>query len=359
MAQVLAIVCLLVAVVPFVVFAVPQTVGAEHSYVVLSGSMEPYMAAGDVVIVDEVDPEGVAVGDVITYSRDGGRSTTTHRVVGFVETDADGRTIQTKGDANPTQDPYLVRRSQVVGEVAYVIPYIGYVVGFVGTRFGQVLLVAVPFGLLLLGEVWGRVARPTSTDSGPAASSESGGDAAAATPGVAKRDDHPAESAAGVTIGGVDLSLSAVLLVVLVGYSGWNAYRSITAAAPDLPSVMIFAGSATGLILVGGTLLSTALAESSAGAADEDPSTEDAVAEVDESDGQGKSDRETVADGGSAVDSADSDRRSREFQFPGGHGSPARWPSWRLEPFDENGSSGVTLRSDGTDGAAEDSGDKS
>jgi signal peptidase len=54
----LGVVVLVALVVPFVVFAVPQVVGAEHSYVVLTSSMSPTYEAGDGVIVNEIPPNG-------------------------------------------------------------------------------------------------------------------------------------------------------------------------------------------------------------------------------------------------------------------------------------------------------------
>ena len=61
--------CLVLALLPFLVFAVPQTVGADHGFVILSGSMEPALSPGDVVIVS--DAASVGVGDIITFSNGG------------------------------------------------------------------------------------------------------------------------------------------------------------------------------------------------------------------------------------------------------------------------------------------------
>ena len=72
-ASTLLTVVLVLAVVPFVVYAVPGVVGASESYVVLSGSMEPTISPGDVIVVEDVDPGDVEEGDVITFRRDGDR----------------------------------------------------------------------------------------------------------------------------------------------------------------------------------------------------------------------------------------------------------------------------------------------
>jgi signal peptidase I len=148
----LVLVVVLAAVAPFAAFGVPQLVGADRSYVVLSGSMEPYMSAGDAVVVAAGPAASIRKGDVITYERGGGIPTT-HRVVERV-TDEQGVAFRTMGDANEDPDPALVRPDSVVGEVVVVLPYVGYVVQFANTPIGILSLVVVPIGLLVLSEGW-------------------------------------------------------------------------------------------------------------------------------------------------------------------------------------------------------------
>jgi signal peptidase len=148
---------LLVAVVaPFVVTGAPAVVGAEQSYVVLSGSMaaepEPVINPGDVVVVSRVDPGEIASGDIITFSRDGG-TPTTHRVVD-VRTSDGTPVFTTKGDNNEEADPQPVTADQVVGRVSFVIPYVGHVVRFAGTTAGLITLIGLPVGLLVVSEAW-------------------------------------------------------------------------------------------------------------------------------------------------------------------------------------------------------------
>lgn len=165
--RVAAAVLLVVVVAPFVVTGVPAVIGAEESFVVLSGSMnaepEPIIRPGDVVIVDGVDAATVEEGDIITFTN-GGEEPITHRVVNVTEQDGQPA-FRTKGDANEDADTRLVGPDQVVGEVIFVIPLIGHVVGFANTTQGFVLLVLLPVGLLVLSEVWNLVA-PAGSDDG-------------------------------------------------------------------------------------------------------------------------------------------------------------------------------------------------
>lgn len=154
---------LLIAVVlPFAVFIVPQAVGAEHSYVVGSSSMNPSIKTGDAVLVNTVSAAAVREGDVITFidgdqasirAGQAGDSLITHRVVDIKQTDQ-GLAFETRGDANEEADRALVPASSLVGRVMVTIPYIGHVIVFAGTRLGFILLVAIPLGLLVLGELY-------------------------------------------------------------------------------------------------------------------------------------------------------------------------------------------------------------
>jgi signal peptidase len=155
----LATLVLLAAVVPFVAVAVPSLAGADHSYVVLSSSMNPDIRAGDVVLVTETPPDRISTGDVITFRKDRRAATggtdaeyVTHRVVEVVE--RDGRHLfRTKGDANDAPDRRLVPAEAVVGRVAFDVPLAGHVVLFARSQVGFVALAVVPFALLAVTEV--------------------------------------------------------------------------------------------------------------------------------------------------------------------------------------------------------------
>ncbi|WP_415382390.1 signal peptidase I [Halosimplex sp. TS25] len=137
----------------FVSAAVPQLVGADESYVVLSDSMSPAIGAGSVVYVDDVPTGQIGKDDVITFRNVDGEGRVTHRVVEVVERDGQPQ-FRTKGDANEEPDADLVSASRVIGRVAFSVPLIGYVVSFAGTDLGIALLVIVPASLLAVTELW-------------------------------------------------------------------------------------------------------------------------------------------------------------------------------------------------------------
>lgn len=126
----------------------PSFLGYE-SFVVYSGSMEPAIGVGDLVVVGPARPESLMVGDIITY-RTAQRPdvVVTHRLV-EIGLDEQGRMVfHTKGDANNVVDQVVVEPRAVLGRVAYAVPKVGYLVEFSRRAEGKLLLIGIP-GLLL------------------------------------------------------------------------------------------------------------------------------------------------------------------------------------------------------------------
>jgi signal peptidase len=253
-AATLVVVVLVAAIVPFVVFAVPQVVGADYGYVILSGSMEPTVSPGDVVIVDA--SADIEVGDVITFD-DGNTVPTTHRVVAIEDNQ-----YVTQGDANQNPDTQRVAPGDVLGRVVLTIPFIGHVILWVNTPTGYVSLVVAPLVLLVAGELLAWTRRDSGDEDGdgedddsvpkPAIRHVDDVRAERAEAANATRDDNrPAESDDAretVPVAVADLKLTVLAMVGLVGYAAWNVYREVTAvAAPDPISIGALTGGLLGL----------------------------------------------------------------------------------------------------------------
>ena len=139
---------------------VPRLAGATP-YAVLTGSMQPDLGPGTLVVVKPKPIEEIGIGDVVTYQLTSGEPTVvTHRVVG-IGVDADGdRVLQTQGDANKAFDPEPVREVQLKGELWYSAPYVGRLHTILTGQQRQWAVYAV--ALLLLGYAamaWGGALR--------------------------------------------------------------------------------------------------------------------------------------------------------------------------------------------------------
>ena len=88
---------------------VPNLVGGR-SLKVLSGSMEPRIHTGDIVIGRWIPPAEALPGDVVTFRKPGADTLITHRVR-LVRVQADGVYVVTKGDANHTVEDSPARRA--------------------------------------------------------------------------------------------------------------------------------------------------------------------------------------------------------------------------------------------------------
>jgi signal peptidase len=128
-----------------------------QTYFVRSGSMEPTVHVGALVVLTKTNAEDLEVGDIITFENpDRPDTLVTHRIFG-IESDQGQRVFVTKGDANSAPDTWRVPATGDGWKYAFNIPAIGFVFGYLGTPLARIALLAVPaalLGLLSLMDVW-------------------------------------------------------------------------------------------------------------------------------------------------------------------------------------------------------------
>ncbi|MCW2867498.1 MAG: signal peptidase [Marmoricola sp.] len=134
----------LAAVLGLLVWSVLPLVVGWTPRAIMSGSMEPRIHVGDVVVGRPVDPATLVKGQVVTVvDPDHPGRTRTHRLL---RRDAQGRLVL-KGDANPQADSTPVLPAKVLGIGAIRVPYVARPVYWVAER------AVVPLGLTLLALV--------------------------------------------------------------------------------------------------------------------------------------------------------------------------------------------------------------
>jgi signal peptidase len=114
-----------------------------------TGSMEPSMPVGSLIVAVAADPADLVVDDVVSVTLEGG-ATLTHRISNIVERD-DGRMFELKGDANALHDPVLVVPAQIVGRVDVALPLLGYLLAMLSMPTGIAALLAIGGTLLTAG----------------------------------------------------------------------------------------------------------------------------------------------------------------------------------------------------------------
>lgn len=141
-------------------------VSGHGVFAVRSGSMNPALEVGDLVVTRLVDPAEIEPGDVITIDT-GSRTIVTHRVVAVQATD-DGPVFTTRGDANATPDPVAASAEQFQGRVDWRMPLLGYVLAMIAMPAGIVALVSIAAALLTAAWLLDEDDEPLDSEADPA-----------------------------------------------------------------------------------------------------------------------------------------------------------------------------------------------
>ena len=126
-------------------------IGGYSPMIVLTDSMLPEIASGDLIIAEKIDPKDVKVGDVISFfdPAGSGSSVVTHRVIEIVEEDGVTK-WRTRGDNNNTEDKKLVPFENLVGIWRGTrFAGAGSVAMFLQTTPGLIICVVCPVVLLV------------------------------------------------------------------------------------------------------------------------------------------------------------------------------------------------------------------
>ena len=116
---------------------------------VLSGSMEPSILIGDIIITHRQNE--YIKNDTITFYSEEGRIVT-HRIVSVSQENYQTKFI-TKGDANRSEDDASILKETIVGKVIFVVPKIGYLVNFIKSIPGLIILVFIPALALITDQI--------------------------------------------------------------------------------------------------------------------------------------------------------------------------------------------------------------
>ena len=99
-----------------------------YAIAIASGSMKPVFDRGYVVVVEQVGAkydnyDKLQNGEIIAFKTE--KEIVVHRIIKKIET-KDEVIYYTKGDANPKEDNYAIKRENIVGIVRFKVPFIGY-----------------------------------------------------------------------------------------------------------------------------------------------------------------------------------------------------------------------------------------
>jgi signal peptidase I len=123
---------------------VPMFFG-NRSLVITSGSMQPTIPIGSVVIVQPIPSKNLERGDIIAFNPTPDSAIpVVHRIV-KIDTRKGTPYFTTRGDANATADPTEISLPATAWRQVYMVPFVGYVIAYATSPVGVGLLIVLPF----------------------------------------------------------------------------------------------------------------------------------------------------------------------------------------------------------------------
>lgn len=127
-------------------------------FYVLTGSMEPTINAGALIVVHRNQDGIYETGDIITFRSHSSEiygQPNTHRIVEVIEKNGE-RGYITQGDANSSPDPGILNGDEIYGKVIWYsgkVTWIGSILGFLTTPTGFLLIVLLPILLITISQM--------------------------------------------------------------------------------------------------------------------------------------------------------------------------------------------------------------
>lgn len=122
---------------------------------VVTGSMEPTIPVGSLLICQQIDMETIQVGDIICFRAQESAifgQMVTHRVTGIFSGVDGSLLFETRGDANLTADVFMVSQKNFVGKVIWYAGannVLSSILSFFSNKIGFFACIVIP--ILLLG----------------------------------------------------------------------------------------------------------------------------------------------------------------------------------------------------------------
>ena len=152
--RLLAGVCGLLVILVVALSVLPHLLPVQ-TFAVLSGSMEPTIPVGAIVVATPVPAAQLRLGDVITFQNPNHPDRlVTHRIRGIAPS-AQGPLLRTQGDANPAPDAWVLQATQApVYRYLFQVPYLGYLV--LASQTAAVRIAVAVAGALAFALLWMR-----------------------------------------------------------------------------------------------------------------------------------------------------------------------------------------------------------
>jgi signal peptidase len=141
-----------VAIAIFLAFTVLPIPGNVKIFTVMSGSMEPALKVGSVVVVAPASE--YKIGDIISFTaNDNKKISVTHRIQ-QIKTDIDFNTYYVvKGDANESFDSAPVYGKMIIGRVIFSVSFLGFILAWIQKPMIFFAIVLIPAAIIVCREI--------------------------------------------------------------------------------------------------------------------------------------------------------------------------------------------------------------
>lgn len=123
-------------------------------YVVITESMEPVLNVNDMVVVYNVDPDKLEVGDIITFRADidynGSKEIVTHYIHSITEDVNGNLEFRTNRYGSTVPDTWKLSEQEIIGVYGFHIGKIGIVLEFLRSPFG---IAALGVNVVIIGAI--------------------------------------------------------------------------------------------------------------------------------------------------------------------------------------------------------------
>lgn len=123
-----------------------STIGGYIPMTVLSDSMKPEFAEGDLILVKQAEPDyEYKLDDIVSFYTiiEGKTVINTHRIVEIVDSNGLKQYV-TKGDANPTIDEKMIIDGDIIGVYSGKVPVLGPLFKILKSKIGFLVIIILP-----------------------------------------------------------------------------------------------------------------------------------------------------------------------------------------------------------------------
>ena len=115
-----------------------------NTYTIRTDSMEPILMVGDVVVVEDIDPDNIQVGDIVAFyvdvTNDGEDDVIIHYIDEIIQYDEDTLVFKSKPEVSNLQDRWTIEEHDIIGVYKYKVEDIGKILLFLNSWIGRIVL---------------------------------------------------------------------------------------------------------------------------------------------------------------------------------------------------------------------------